>query len=54
MGPSSIEMVIKAPETVIRQFIGVAVVSERSRAQWCPGGLFLIGGVLSGPKGSNK
>ena len=36
MGPSSIEIVIKAPETVIRQFIGVAVVSERSRAQWCP------------------
>ena len=54
MGPSSIEMVIKAPETVIRQFIGVAVVSERSRAQWCPRGLFQIGGVLSGPKGSNK
>ena len=46
MGPSSIEMVIKAPETVIWQFIGVAVVSERSRAQWCPGGLFQIGGVL--------
>ena len=43
-------MLIKAPEAVICG----AVISERSWAQWCPGRLFQIGVVLSGPKGSNK
>ena len=31
-----------------------AVVPERFRAQWRPGGFFQIEGVLRGPKGLNK
>ena len=50
MGPSSIEMVIKAPDAVSSS----AVVSERSQVKWCFWGLFQIGGVLRRPKGSNK